>query len=287
MLRLRSWMFVPGNSEKMIGKALGLELDVAMLDLEDGVVPSLKADARRVTSAALGSPRANPLPMRYVRVNSASSGLIDDDLQSVVVAGLDGIVLPKVESVAEVTSVAERLEALERSRGLEVGSVKMMLAIETPGAVLIAPALATAAPRVSGLMFGAEDFSREINLPTVRTGHARDFIFARSMIVMAAAAAGKLSVDGVWPDLTDEEGLRADALLGRDLGFSGKSMIHPGQVRPVNEIFSPTAKDIEYATALVKDFEKATEAGLGSISFGGQLVDRPIYERALSTLRNA
>lgn len=285
MLRLRSWMFVPGNSEKMITKAFGLDLDVAMLDLEDGVVPALKSAARPVVAAALSSPRAGAGPVRYVRVNGVDTGELDADLDAVVVDGLEGLVLPKVESVEQVRAVAATLDRLERERGLRAGTVRLMLAIETAGAIIAAPALAVASPRVSGLMFGAEDYSRDLGLPTVRTGHARDFIYARSAIVVAAAAARVASVDGVWPDLTDVEGLRRDAFLARDLGFGGKSMIHPGQIAPVNEIFSPTGEEIDYARTLIAEFEEAVADGRGSISFRGQLVDRPIYERARATLR--
>lgn len=285
MLRLRSWMFVPGNSEKMITKALDLDLDVAMLDLEDGVVPALKQAARPVVAGALSSLRDPAGPVRYVRVNGIETGELDADLDAVVVDGLQGLVLPKIETVEQVRAVAATLDRLERERGLHAGTVRLMLAVETARAIIAAPGLAAASPRVSGLMFGAEDYSRDLGLPTVRTGHARDFIYARSAIVVAAAAARVASVDGVWPDMTDAEGLRRDAVLGRDLGFGGKSMIHPGQIGPVNEIFSPTDEEIDYAKALIAEFEDAVAGGRGSISFRGQLVDRPIYERARATLR--
>jgi citrate lyase subunit beta/citryl-CoA lyase len=133
-------------------------------------------------------------------------------------------------------------------------------------------------------MFGAEDFSKDIELPTIRTGQARDFIYARSAIVLAAAAARIQSVDAVWPDIQDIEGLRRDTLLGRDLGFTGKSLIHPLQVEIVNATFSPTTLEIAFAEELIREFEKALIDGHGSISFHGKLVDRPIYERARSTV---
>ena len=157
--------------------------------------------------------------------------------------------------------------------------------LRDPGAAAAAAQLSLASPRISGLMFGAEDFSRDIGLPTVRTGRAREFIHARSMIVFAAAAAGVTPIDGVWPNLADDEGLRQDSLLARDLGFAGKSLIHPGQISTINEVFSPTAEDLDFARRLIADFETAVENGRGSISFAGQLVDRPIYERARATVR--
>ncbi|WP_114947829.1 HpcH/HpaI aldolase/citrate lyase family protein [Microvirga calopogonii] len=286
MLRLRSWMFVPGHSEKMVSKALALDLDAVMLDLEDGVVPSLKASARPIVAGALAG--AGPSrPARYVRVNGIETQDLIPDLEAVVGPGLDGLVVPKIETVEQVEAIAGLLDRLEGGRRLPPGAVRLMLAIETAKAVLAAPALAAASSRVSGLMFGAEDFSRDLGLPTFRTGRARDFIYARSAIVTAAAAAKVTAIDGVWPDLTDEEGLEQDAVLARDLGFAGKSMIHPGQIAAVHRVFTPTAEEIAFAQHLISDFEKAVADGSGSISFGGQLVDRPIYERACAVVRQA
>jgi citrate lyase beta subunit len=279
-------MFVPGHSARMVGKALALDLDAAMLDLEDGVVPTSKAEAREIVSGALREAGA-ARPARYVRINGMETDEAALDLDAVVLPGLEGLVVPKVESVNEVRDLAAVLDRLETERGMLQGQTRLMLAVETAAAVLAAPALATSSPRVSGLMFGAEDFSRDIGLPTIRTGHARDFVYARSAIVMAAAAARVLSVDGVWPDLKDEEGLERDCRLARDLGFTGKSMIHPGQLGTITRVFSPTDEEIAFARDLIRDFEKAVAEGRGSISFGGQLVDRPIYERARATIRQA
>jgi citrate lyase subunit beta/citryl-CoA lyase len=279
-------MFVPGHSARMVGKALALDLDAAMLDLEDGVVPASKAEAREIISGAVRE--AGPArPALYVRMNGTGTDEAALDLDAVVLPGLDGLVVPKVESVDEVRALAAVLDRLETERGMQPGQTRLMLAIETAKAVLAAPALAVSSPRVSGLMFGAEDFSRDIGLPTIRTGHARDFVYARSAIVMAAAAARVSSIDGVWPDLKDEEGLERDCRLARDLGFTGKSMIHPGQLSTITRVFSPTDDEIAFARDLINDFEKAVAEGRGSISFGGQLVDRPIYERARATIRQA
>lgn len=292
MLRLRSWMFVPGHSEKMVGKAMSLDVDVVMLDLEDGVVPALKAESRPIVAAGLqrssGQGEADGSsggPQRYVRVNGTETSYLADDLAAVVVPGLDGIVLPKVETLDQVRATAAMLDRLERERGLALGEVRMMLAIESAKGLVAAPDLAGASPRVSGLMFGAEDFSRDLGLPTLRTGRAREFVYARSAIIIAAVAAGTAPIDGVWPDLSDQEGLRQDALLARDLGFRGKSLIHPGQIAPINAAFSPTPEDVDMARRLIADFEAAVDQGRGSISFAGQLVDRPIYERAQATVR--
>jgi citrate lyase subunit beta/citryl-CoA lyase len=152
---------------------------------------------------------------------------------------------------------------------------------------LNAPAIAAASPRVGGLLFGAEDFGREIGLPAVREGEARDLIYARSALVVAAASAHVQAVDGVWVDLNDTAGLLAFAVQSRRLGFSGMSCIHPSQVDPINATFSPTAEEIDYCQRVLRAFEEANARGDGSIAFGGQLIDRPIVERARRSIEMA
>ncbi len=287
MDRMRSWMFVPGHSEKMIEKSLSSAADVVMFDLEDGVVPAMKAASRPIVAAGLSRPAVPGGPMRYVRINGCDAPGHLDDLVAVVAPGLAGLTVPKVETPAEVASLSARLDLLEHQRGMKPGTVRLMLAIETARGMAAAPALAGASPRVGGLMFGAEDYSRDIGLPTVRTGIARDFIHARSAIVVAATAAGGVAIDGVWPDLKDDAGLNQDSAMARALGFLGKSLVHPGQIAAVNAAFSPSEEEISYAKALSADFEQAVAGGHGSINFRGKLVDRPIYQRAQATLRLA
>jgi citrate lyase subunit beta/citryl-CoA lyase len=167
---------------------------------------------------------------------------------------------------------------------MQTGTVKLLIAIESPKGLLNAPVIAASSPRISGLIFGAEDFGREIGLPTSREGEARDLIYARSAIVVAAAAAHVQAVDGVWVDLNDSQGLLNFAKQARQLGFSGMSCIHPSQVDAINTTFSPTAEEINYARQVLKAFEEANARGDGSIAMGGQLIDRPIVERARRTI---
>ena len=282
---MRSWIFVPGHSPRMLEKSLGLDVDVVMLDLEDGVVPALKAQARGLVAAVLQRSGAVKRPVRYVRVNSFGTPELDQDVRAVVGPALSGLVVPKVETVEQVRELDAQLLLLERAAGAFAGQVKLMLAIESAKAVIAAPALAAASPRVSGLMFGAEDFSKDLGLPTVRMGVAREFTYARSAIVIAAAAAKVFSVDGVWPDMKDQAGLEADCALARALGFTGKSMIHPSQAAAINCAFLPKPEELEYARQLATEFEQALANGQGSISFRGMMVDRPIYERARATLQ--
>ena len=283
----RSWMFVPGHRQKMIDKALGLGSDAIMLDIEDGVAPGEKDTARKLIAAALGRERLRRSPARFVRINAIGHERMAADLEAVLRPGLDGLVLPKVETPEEVLKVAAILKEREPAVKVERGGVKFLVAIESPKGLLNAPAIAASTDRVIGLMFGAEDYGRELGLPTSREGEARDLIYARSAMVVAAASAHVQAVDGVWVDLQDGDGLLGFARQSRRLGFSGMSLIHPSQIDPINGVFSPTPEEIDYSQRVVQAYDEAVARGDGSIAFGGQLIDRPIVERARRTLEMA
>ncbi len=277
----RSWMFVPGHRQRMIDKALGLDADALMLDIEDGVAPAEKDRARRLIGEALARERQPREPLRFVRINAIGHRRMEDDLAAVLRPGLDGLVLPKVESAAEVAAVESRVAAHEAACGARL---RLLVAIESPRGLLAAPAIASCSDRVAGLMFGAEDFGRELGLPASRQGEAQELLYARSALVVAAASAHVQAVDGVWVDLRDPQGLERFALQSRRLGFTGMSSIHPSQLAPINAAFRPGAEEIEYARKVIAAYEEAAARGDGSVAFGGQLIDRPIIERARRTL---
>ncbi len=282
---MRSAMFVPGHRQRFIDKALGgLPADVFLLDLEDGVPPAEKPTGRALLAEALGRPRGASPTLRYVRVNAIGSAWLEADLEAVVRPGLDGLCLPKVDYPEQVQQVDALVAARERAAGLPAGSIRYIVAIESPRGLLNAAAIGAASPRVAALMFGAEDFGRELGLPTRREGEASRLLYARSALVVAAAAANVQVIDGVWPDIQDTAGLAADCQLARQLGFTGKSLIHPGQLDIINAAFSPTPEEVDYAQRIVQAFEAAMARGEGSIAFGGQLIDLPIVERARRTL---
>jgi citrate lyase subunit beta/citryl-CoA lyase len=264
----------------MIDKAMGLNADAIMLDIEDGVAPDEKDAARHNIASSLGRENPAGAPARYVRINAIGHRRMDADLEAVVRPGLEGLVCPKVDTVEEVRTVAALLDDKEPKNRIDKGSVKLLIAIESPRGLLNAPAIAAASPRIAGLLFGAEDFGREIGLPAVREGEARDMIYARSALVIAAASAHVQAVDGVWVDLNDSAGLLGFARQSRRLGFTGMSCIHPAQIDAINTTFSPTGEEIEYCQKVLRAFEEANARGDGSIALGGQLIDRPIVERA-------
>ena len=281
MERYRSWMFVPGHIGKMVDKALGLPADVIMLDIEDGVLPASKPLARETIAAALGRPSQGPY--RFVRINAIGHPDARADLEAAVQPGCDGIVAPKVETVDDIRRLEALIAEFERRRKI-VSPLRIVAAIESAAGLLGAAGIAKASSRVCGMMLGAEDLARDIGLPIRREAEAHELLYARSALVIAAAAANVQSIDQVWPDIKDVDGLRRDAAQARRLGLSGKALIHPGQIGPVNEAFSPTPDDLEFARSVVEAFREAESRGLGSVAFGGQLLDKPIVERARATL---
>jgi citrate lyase subunit beta/citryl-CoA lyase len=282
----RSWMFVPGHRQKMIDKALGLNhIDALMLDIEDGVPQQEKQAARQQIGASLTQERAaGTTPARFVRVSAATHEYLAADLAQIVQPGLDGLVLPKIETPAQIQKADAMLCDRELQAGLTPGRIALLIAIESPRGLMNAHAIATASPRVTGLLFGAEDFGKELGLPLRREGEASEMLFARASMANAAAAADVQAVDGVWPDLSDPTGLERYALQARRLGFNGMSSIHPGQIDTINRIFGPTADEVAYCQKVIEAFDAAIARGDGSIAFGGQLIDLPIVERAKRTV---
>lgn len=271
-------MFVPGDKPRFLEKAAGSNADAVFLDLEDGVLPEQKPGARKLVAETLARPEFRPL--RFVRVNAVETPWHTDDLDAVLVPGLDGICLPKTQRPEHVHGLAARLDEFEAAQGLPNGSVRIVAAIETAFAIIQAPAVAASSTRLAGLIFGAEDFALDLGLSTNRQGEAAELIYARSAIVVAAAASHILSIDGVYPDLDDPAGLAADILQSRRLGFSSKSTFNPRQLDDINTAFSPTPEEIAYATTVVDAFEEARARGDASVAVGGQLVDLPIVQRA-------
>jgi citrate lyase subunit beta / citryl-CoA lyase len=279
---LRSWMFVPGDKPRFLAKVPILDLDVALLDLEDGVLPENKPTARALVRDAIAEPRGRAL--RYVRLNASTTPWFTGDLAEVVVPGLDGVCLTKVNSAGEVAAASAAIASLERERGLSAGSVRVVAAIESARGLLAAPAVAAADPRVIALIFGAEDYALDLGLAARRTGESADLLHARSAIVVAATAAGVGSIDGVYPDLDDDNGMERDTIAARRIGFTAKSTFNPRQIALINALFAPNAEEIEYARQVAKAFDEAASRGDASVAVGGQLVDRPIVLRALQTL---
>lgn len=282
---LRSWLFVPGDSERKQEKALASAADAVILDLEDSVAAAQLPAARTRVAQLLraGSPVGSP--QRFVRVNAPTSGLLGEDIEAVFAGGLpDGIVLPKVAAAGEIVDVARRLAVLEQRSGAALGRTRLLvIATETPMGVLSLPQYpAILGPvralreRVAGLTWGGEDLSVALGARSQRdaTG-ALTFTFqlARSQCLLAAAALGVQAIDGVCTEFRDPARLQHELEAARRDGFTGKLAIHPDQIAAINAAFAPTAAEREHAERVVAAFATAPSAGV--VSLDGRMIDRP------------
>ncbi len=278
---LRSLLFVPGNNMRMIHKAMTLDPDAVILDLEDAVPMLDKETARIFIRDSVDLLKSTGLDT-FVRVNGLSTGLTMDDLRSVINKDLDGILLPKCESDVDVLKLCEMLAELERERGLNDGKIVILPIIETTKGVLNAHEIASASGRICAISFGAVDFTRELGTTPSKDG--TEFFYARSHVAISAIAAGVQAIDTPWVDIMDMDGLTKDAGLARRLGFRGKLLIHPKQIAPVNGIFTPTEEEIRFARMVVEEFAKAQAAGQGAISIEGTMIDIASFRQARKLL---
>ena len=273
-------MFVPGNNPGMMADAHVYGPDSIMLDLEDSVSMAEKDTARLLVYNALKSVDYGDTEM-VVRINPLNTPYGKKDIEAVVKAGVHVVRMPKTETAEEVIEVEREIERVEKEIGA-LGRTKIMAAIESALGVVNAYAIATASPRMMGIALGAEDYCA--NLKTQRTKGGDELRLARETIVVAARAAGIDALDTVFSNLNDMETFRAEVEYIKSLGFDGKSIINPRQIEEVNKIFTPTAKDIEKAKAIVAAIKEAEKKGSGVIALNGKMIDRPVVIRAERTI---
>jgi citrate lyase subunit beta/citryl-CoA lyase len=277
---LRSFLFTPGNHARRVEKALSLDADAVILDLEDAVATAEKPAAREAVAAAFGRPRRGLL---YVRVNAVDTEFCYGDLLAIVRPGLDGIILPKVETPAGLATVDWLLAQLERDRGLPAAGLDLIPIIETARGLDRLGAVLGAGTRARRIAFGAGDFTLDVNMRWTR-GEA-ELAHARATVVTASRAAGiEAPFDTVWVDLKDPEGLEASSRTALGLGFQGKMCIHPDQIAIVNRVFTPTDDEVAFAERVAAAFAKAEAAGSAAIQLDGKFIDYPIVYRAQRVL---
>jgi citrate lyase subunit beta/citryl-CoA lyase len=275
---MRSVMTVPVIVARFVEKAPEAGADVICLDLEDSVPPEQKEAARPLAARAIDSMPRTGYAM-YIRVNGFWTGLIDDDLDAVVRPGLQGVVISKTESADMIRQTDLRLARLEREHGMEAGSVAIMPLIETAKGIVKSAEICEASERLTGAIFGAEDFATDMGIE--RTAEGSEILWARTQLAIACRAAGIEAIDTPDPDYTDAEHLRKEMLLAKSLGYRGKLCIHPLQVQIANEVFRPGDAEVAEARLIVEAFERDGLAkGLAAIPLDGKMVDTPIYWRA-------
>jgi citrate lyase subunit beta/citryl-CoA lyase len=277
---LRSMLFVPANNARRVEKALGLDADAVILDLEDAVAAAEKPAARSAVIEALSKPRSG---LVYVRVNGLGTEWCYRDFAEIVRPGLDGILLPKAERAADLHIADWLMRALEAERGLEPGMIDLMPIIETGVGLDAIGEICASGARHKRVVFGAADFTLDMNMQWTRD--EAELAHARAQIVLASRVAGLESpVDTVWARLQDSDGLRASARTSLQMGFQGRMCIHPDQIGIVHEVFTPSAEEHARALRVVAAFEEAERTGLASIRVDGQFVDYPIVAKARRVL---
>lgn len=282
MRPLRSWLFTPGNRIDRMEKARGLGADVIILDLEDAVAYDEKEAARQNIRTVLETWTG---PQVYVRINpiSASNEFSvnegEQDLAEVIHPRLNGIVFPKAENVQDPQRIDRIISRLEGERGIRAGTIDLMPIIETARGLWYIADILSSTPRIRRASFGAGDFTRDLNLEW--TLAEDELAYARSHIVVASRVTGREPpVDSVYIEIGDLTGCSASARRAKQFGYGGKLAIHPSQVAPINETFTPTAAEVAWAHRLIEAFAGAEKQGLAALNFEGTMIDYPIVEKA-------
>ena len=276
---LRSLLFVPGNNARFIEKAKILAADIICFDLEDSVPTEEKKSARNLIKNALTN-RSQYRAEVYVRTNSPTSGMIPADLAEIVQKGIDGIVIPKVNDANEITKIEKILISLEKKRKLK--PIELMPSIESAAGVVNAYRIASSSKRVSALVFGVFDLLNDLGIEYIK--QAEGARYSRSKIPIDAKAAGKYAIDAIWQDLNDTVGLEQDCLVARNLGYSGKSIIHPDQIETVHRVFYPTPTEIEWAKKVIEAYSLAKKKKKGATKIDGKMIDEVHFKRAKTLL---
>jgi citrate lyase subunit beta / citryl-CoA lyase len=274
---LRSLLFVPGNRERMLGRAASAGADAVVIDLEDAVPAGEKRAARRMARAVLKTLGGAGVTV-FVRVNGIDSGLTRDDLMALVRKGLAGVVLPKAEHPQDLRDLDVLLREAEMANKVRPGDIAVIPLIESPRALLRCEQIALASDRVVALSLGGEDYSAAMGI--ARDASGIGLAHARYVVATVAAAHGMASIDTPYADIRDAKGLEAETKVAKAIGFHGKYVIHPGQVASVNRIFSPSRAELADARRVIAAAGEGAASGVGSVSLDGRMVDAPVVERA-------
>jgi citrate lyase beta subunit len=275
---------MPGDDRRKIEKAVSLDVDCICMDMEDGVAMSRKTEARAVIAQAMRELDFG-VSERCIRINSIGSGMEAYDLVAALATNPDTIVVPKIETADQVKWVSDHIESYELSSRRNIGSVRMLVGVETAKGIMNLRQIAGADRRLEAVIFGAEDYAASIGAR--RTKQGDEVLYARQAVITACVANDLQAIDMVYIDFRDLEGLRAEADQGAGWGFSGKQVIHPNQVPVVQEAFTPSEDEIAYARRVVETFEASQREGRGAYALDGKMIDMPLLKNARKVLDRA
>jgi len=275
---------MPGDDLRKIKKAASLGVDTICMDMEDAVAHNRKETARQTIADALQN-MAFGASEKLARINAVNSPYWLEDLEAVVPARPDGIVIPKVAYSDQIHKVCNEIRRIEKQNALNEGSTCIIAIIESAWGIINLKEIASSTARLVALIFGADDFA--VDIGATRTKEAWEVFYARSAVVTVASAFGLQAIDMVYIDYKDQDGLSKEAISGARMGFSGKQIIHPGQVEPVQQAFSPHDEEICHAQQVLKAFEANQEAGVGAFSIDGQMIDAPTAKIAARVIAQA
>ena len=280
----RTMLYLPGNNPNMLLRGHLFRPDGLILDLEDAVAPSEKDAARILVRDVLCRGEFGGCEVT-VRINGMDTELWREDVAAVVPAGATGLRVPKVENPRDIRLLDEYLGEVESQAGIAEGRTAIFCLLETALGIWRAYDIATASPRVAALIPGGEDLTADLR--TNRSADGTELATIRSLLVVAARAAGVDALDTVYPRVADDEGLRREVAFIKQLGFDGKSVIHPNQIPVVHDVFTPTEAEVEKARRIVAAARDAAARGLGAVQVDGRMVDKPVVRRAEFTLSRA
>ncbi len=281
---LRSLLFVPGNRENMLQRALACAADALVPDMEDSVTDGDKAAARTTIHRFLPQ-LLTAGPLIIPRVNALHSEWFAADVAAVTVPGVFGISVGKVDCADDIRAIDDQIARCERSAGMPVGTMRLIPWIESARAIVNAHRICCASPRVIAAAFGGEDFAHDMGVE--RLEDPAQFAYARAALCIAARAADVLALDTPYFQFRNEDGLRENTRAARHAGFKGRFAIHPAQIAPINETFLPAAHEIAWAERVIAAADTAERAGRGSTSLDGRVIDVPVVKRARAVLQAA
>lgn len=275
----RSLIFVPGNNSRFLEKAKTLQADIVCFDLEDSVPDNEKTNARKLIKSALKNRKSYKSSV-FVRTNSPSSGKIPFDLKEIVQKGIDGIVIPKVNNVKEMKKIEKILSDLEKTRKLK--PIQIIPSIESAEGVVNTFDIASFGKRVTVVVFGVFDLLNDLGVEYTKDSEGEKY--SRRKISVDAHAAGVAVIDSIWQDLKDSKGLEKDCKLGKSLGYTGKSIIHPDQIPIVHKLFHPNKSEISWAQKVCKIYLESTKKGKGATTVDGKMIDEVHFKQAKALL---